>query len=1289
MKNLKRKIISLAVSALAFLGAGAFGLYSNATAKAAETEVNYGAGLTMTEGASICLEDGYQGIRWETTVKKHADYKKENNPQFGVIVAPTKYLTMYDLELNHELGNNVVLDLAFEANAIEATAANATYYSVVDYKDLAGSPAFAYALELTARAYVNVGGTYYYADLTNCDTSRSARSIAISAELSGKLDEYRKAGKTDKADIAVSYYRAGDVSKGPYDPGEVVHGLDTSVVDLRSASPSAVVNNFEVEGTVDAVYVGAKNVPYTYESNTLTLTDLAGAPAGEKYATVFTTDGEIYTHPLIVATKVLTQASDLEMFHAKGVHKSTTTPNTLLKNGEYIYDGYYVLGNDIDASGYVHGSKNYDKTFNNAKWPGISSMEGVATGLMGTFNGMGYSIDGLTIGSQYEGIFGVVQGGTVKNVAITNVKSDYTDGGNKYVLAYYLIAGTIENVHIETNAYDANDATSNPGFAMKDSALLAYNAYSYNGVATTITNTVLIYSTVNPDSANTSGGRCGIAFNHYSSTDEPKYQGLYCISNNKFTAQTSASGTTEIVHPVALVPYNTTNNKAGALLHGDDEELTYEGLNPNSFAYLVRYNTMDDMKAAKFYKNNASILAETGCWTVAADGTLSWADRIATPPETPVEPNPDTPSTDALKILLIGNSHSRDTFWAVPEVARAQGVTDYTFAFAKQSGTKMPDQVNNLSESVTDWEYFISEPSNEGAYDNTQKNKTLAWILGAQDWDYIFLQLGPWDPIIEGVYENERNTVVSYITSKCPNAEFGYVVSWLSPYQKDEKVEGSADSLAMYNQSVLLAGGEETAYARYNALLNNVKSSLYNEDGTPNGPHSMVITVGTPVYYFTEELKVDFLKLYNDPVHIDRTDVGAAVVAYAFYMQFMYNLGLVEECTVNLDSYTKTGGGTYDLTQSNNQPKKDIAEAVNFMLQNPWTLPGEAPGDDNTGDGDDNTSSTNVPLTSYKKFLVIGNSHSEDTLAAVPAVLKAEGFASGYTLGYVSVSGSSALTHVENINSNAAKYGLMICTNYTGGKGFVKAASSAGTLADVLQYDGGWDVVFLQNGPYDLAEETKTVASSYRTQVESHIKTHCPNAKIAYLVSWMSPDCDDYTYLEDKIPGRTPDKDVAMLESEYANYDPTSWKIDYKNPKTQHNKHCDLITNNILNNDTYITAIGVGTAIIYANQVLGKGIGSSTNLSKGDSNTYVDALHRDFLHLSDNGRVLAAYAFVAQYMGQQFTEIKLNELPKGARAQVTSSALTITDEWKAIILEAANYAYSNTWTKFTDLTNNT
>ena len=1311
MKNLKRKIISLAVSAFAFLGAGAFSLYSNATAKAA---ADYAADLTMKEGAAICLEDGYQGIRWETTVTKNEAFA---GAQFGVLVAPTKNLTG---ELTH--GTAKAVDLAFPANDIDATTANATFYSAISYASLPENSGEAYALELTARAYVNVGGTYYYTDITDCDTSRSARAIAIEAELSGKLDEYRAAGKTDKADIAVSYYRAGDETRSQYVPKAVEADLTSAVVDLSSSENTAVINNFNVSATIDAVYVGDKKLPFTYNSTskTLTFTNVPDEPAGESesYVTVFTTDGETYTRSLIFATKVIKTASDLEMFHAKGVPEAGDAVNKLYKKGEYYYDGYYVLGNDIDATGYSHGSKNSDGTFNKAKWSTtISSYAGKTIGLRGTFNGMGYSINGMTQGSSYEGLFGMVNGGTVKNLAITNLKAGQT--GYMNALAHYLINATIENVYIQTNAYDKNDATNNPGFTVKYSAPLAYAAYN----DTKIKNVVIDFQTTK-DTNKEEISPAGAALTISDASTSYTYENVYCVTPNKVKGATNnASKPTQsfplgLSHNTYVAASGDTAATEGYFVWGSNSTANpYDGyvMTKATGAYL--YTSLAAMYAEQKDNDAYKALANTGCWTVATDGTLAWVDRAVvseTPadpdpdvpvdpnpdaPETPVDPDPETPvnpnptpdpdvpeTTDGLKILLVGNSHSQDTFWGVPQVAIAQGVTNYTFGIAKQGGTTLETQASNITNSSASYEYFISEPGDNGVY-STEKQKTLDYILGAQAWDYVFLQLGPWDPIVEGIYETSRNSVVSHIQSKLPNAKIGYSVSWLSPY---EYADGLSDDYKnIYNQSVTLAGGKTTAYDRYSALIENVKTTLLNADGTPKGPHSMVISVGTPVYYLTEELEVEAKYLYGDTskVHINKTHIGGVLAAYAFYTQFMYNLGLVEECTVNMDTYNinTSDGGTFDLTQKTNRPKTQIAEAVNFVLNNPWTVPGEAPEEtpetptdpstptEPSEPSDPSTPSTNVPLTSYKKILVIGNSHSADTVLAVPAVLKAEGI-SGYTIGYVQLSGSSAKDHVEAINGNKSSYGLVLCEDYS--KGFVNAMDAKTTLKGVLQYTA-WDIVFIQNGPFDLAESTKSVAKSYREQVEDHIKTNCPSAKLAYLVSWIAPNCDDQDYLADRIPERTPDKDVAMLASDYANYDPTSWKIDWRNPATQHNKHCNLIKNNILNNDTYVTAIGIGTAIYYANQVLGTKLGTTTDWDAKNT----DVLHRDLLHLSDGARVLAAYAFVSQYMGKEFTEIKLSSLPKGARAQVTSSALTISSEWKEIILKSAKYAYENTWTE--------
>ena len=187
------------------------------------------------------------------------------------------------------------------------------------------------------------------------------------------------------------------------------------------------------------------------------------------------------------------------MFQTKGGRYQWSTKKAGWVDGKadesQIYSGYYVLGKTLDASAYIHGSRNSTtelvtedmstthagKTFaeaygefNNATWNGAAALKGYDFGLTGTFNGMGYSIDGMTIATQNEGLFGIVNGGTVKNVALTDVKSQ---GQNyAYVLANYLQEATIENIHISTVKADADTGVA---FAFTEgSAILAANAYA-------------------------------------------------------------------------------------------------------------------------------------------------------------------------------------------------------------------------------------------------------------------------------------------------------------------------------------------------------------------------------------------------------------------------------------------------------------------------------------------------------------------------------------------------------------------------------------------------------------------------------------------------------------------------------------------------------------------------------------------------------------------------------------------------------------------------------------------
>ena len=112
--------------------------------------------------------------------------------------------------------------------------------------------------------------------------------------------------------------------------------------------------------------------------------------------------------------------------------------------GDFEFDGYYILVNDIDATGYTHNlsnGKNYQTDFADediegwdidylAAYAGFKDpVTGKIKGFTGTFDGRGHTISNLTTGK--EGLFGAIVGGTVKNVGFVNCNT--TTGTNSFL----------------------------------------------------------------------------------------------------------------------------------------------------------------------------------------------------------------------------------------------------------------------------------------------------------------------------------------------------------------------------------------------------------------------------------------------------------------------------------------------------------------------------------------------------------------------------------------------------------------------------------------------------------------------------------------------------------------------------------------------------------------------------------------------------------------------------------------------------------------------------------------
>ena len=119
-----------------------------------------------------------------------------------------------------------------------------------------------------------------------------------------------------------------------------------------------------------------------------------------------------------------------------------------------VWDGYFVLGNDIAYNGEFIPMTSHNQLWTLLEKAGMDKSlryNATACGFRGVFDGMGYNIDGLSIGvdktggnTAEAGIFGVMhQNGIVRNISFTNAICRENSG---YIAASG--GGLIENISI-------------------------------------------------------------------------------------------------------------------------------------------------------------------------------------------------------------------------------------------------------------------------------------------------------------------------------------------------------------------------------------------------------------------------------------------------------------------------------------------------------------------------------------------------------------------------------------------------------------------------------------------------------------------------------------------------------------------------------------------------------------------------------------------------------------------------------------------------------------------------
>ena len=612
MKLMKTKL-GLSVLALALVGAGAWSLQSPVTASA---EVDM-SGFKMENGASVCLsgvdvnENEFNGIRWTTTVEPefYTSAGASLGSEFGVIVAPTKLFTG-ELTFETTLTNGSQVKKLPVKN-INASSETAKYYSVIDYSEIGdlGDKSEAYKLELTARAYVDVNGDgdysdCIYADMTGINTSRSARQVAVSAELAGVVEE------NDMAKAREYYGEDENVTKkeGFVESNGAV---GTKYIDMEKDTADLAIT---VDGNIEDVLIGSEVMAdYSYENGTLTLNDLSGISCGEQYLTVFTENG-LFVEPIIGATKVFDDMTDFDIF--KYVRKSLNTSDKISASGTItvdpdgneldrsllVQDGYYVLAGDLDATSYDTSDYTWADGTECAGWLGVTNanLMGTTFGFMGTFNGLGHTVSNLTMKRVRSGLFEMINGGTIKNFNLDNATID-NDASYSALLAYYAYDPVIENVRIVAS-----------GLSMaKRQLVMCYYLHQTEDYSAKLTN---VFSSATYD--NTTHYQGGLfAMIHNDSSVKFNWDNVYSLSNVGLNLNTTKNmaGITNYAYGEEQKLTDTTYNVY--LVDGETTTLT-----PTTAYYLKgahQYYTVETWKtgvtesALDAFKNDKS-----GCWEI-------------------------------------------------------------------------------------------------------------------------------------------------------------------------------------------------------------------------------------------------------------------------------------------------------------------------------------------------------------------------------------------------------------------------------------------------------------------------------------------------------------------------------------------------------------------------------------------------------------------------------------------------------------------------------------------------
>lgn len=275
------------------------------------------------------------------------------------------------------------------------------------------------------------------------------------------------------------------------------------------------------------------------------------------------------------------------------------------------------------------------------------------------------------------------------------------------------------------------------------------------------------------------------------------------------------------------------------------------------------------------------------------------------------------------------------------------------------------------------------------------------------------------------------------------------------------------------------------------------------------------------------------------------------------------------------------------------------------------------------------------------KILTLGSSSSVDACHMLNLVAAAEGVEQELVIGTLYYSGCTLTQHVEFLTKNSNVYQLYLSS--TSKPNSPPTVMDEVTMQMALRYDC-WDIVFLQGAGFETMEDIAFTNGNIDT-IKKYVNEQKLNPEMVFGYH--------------AIGVSSTDKDlIAMYPYSPNPYNTNAAKWDYDRTKI-YAERVDRLQRFVETDTDYQYRIYSITTVENAiTSYLGE---------KG--------FKRDYTHLTDLGRLAAAYSIYCELYGiEELTEIKVDAIPKAfLKSTANKSAdLVLTDGEKAVILEAVN-----------------